>query len=350
MPVEDRTAADVRGVDHDHRGRRLAGEGALDGVVGPHRGEALVRASKPGRATCIVSAGSARATSRPPESSERGLRAATAGPTRRPTSPPSRPAPPSRRGAVISARQSRKTSRNGAVRMRPGRPEGRATARPSRCSRFGTGGPARIAGSDRRASRRRPRRRPRWSRCRRSRTPPGPPGTCRPLRRYGEAGDQHGPPGGRRGDVDGLTPGAPGGAFGALAREVEERVVDADGHADQDHDLGRRVARRGELAGERHQPGRGGDRRDRQQDRHASDQQPAEGHDQDGQRQPERVGLGLLHVLAAVPLDVPLQAGVAALGDVQLRVTGGDGRDAPQDRLDRRGVVLGTSSWNVTRA
>ena len=49
-------------------------------------------------------------------------------------------------------------------------------------------------------------------------------------------GDEHGPAGGRGGDLQGPLVGVPLVAFGALAAQVEQRVVDPHGEPDQqDH-------------------------------------------------------------------------------------------------------------------
>ena len=74
---------------------------------------------------------------------------------------------------------------------------------------------------------------------------------------------------------------APGGAFLALAPQVEQRVVDADGEADeQDH--GRDVSSSGiRWLGERDQAHRHEDGGQREQHRHAGGDERAEGDDQD---------------------------------------------------------------------
>jgi hypothetical protein len=55
---------------------------------------------------------------------------------------------------------------------------------------------------------------------------------------HGQAGDQHGAAGGRGGDVDRVAVTDAARSLLALAAKVEERVVDADRQADEQHDRG----------------------------------------------------------------------------------------------------------------
>ena len=115
-------------------------------------------------------------------------------------------------------------------------------------------------------------------------------------RHHGQAGDEHGVAAGRGG---GLERGQLAGAAGpllALALEVEERVVDGDGHADQHHQDLRALAGRDELArdgGEAEGREHGGQA---EQHRDAGGQQRAEGQQQDDQRDRDREELRLLEV------------------------------------------------------
>ena len=94
---------------------------------------------------------------------------------------------------------------------------------------------------------------------------------------HGQAGDEHrvaagGGCGLERGQLAGAT-----GALLALPLEVEQRVVDADGHADQHHqDLGA-LTRRDELAGQRRQAEGREYRGEAEQHRDAGGQHGAEG-------------------------------------------------------------------------
>ena len=88
------------------------------------------------------------------------------------------------------------------------------------------------------------------------------------------------------------------GPFLALPSHVEQRVVDADRHADQQDHAGGGVGRRHQVRGEGGQTHRRGHRRERQQHRHAGGDQRAERDDQDRQGHRQAEDLGLLEVLA----------------------------------------------------
>ena len=78
--------------------------------------------------------------------------------------------------------------------------------------------------------------------------------------------------------------------------DVEERVVDADRHADQDDDDLRRVVDRKHLADRPEQAERGGDRGQREHDRDDGGEDRAEREEQDEQRHRDREQLGAVEV------------------------------------------------------
>ena len=151
---------------------------------------------------------------------------------------------------------------------------------------------------------------------------------------HGEAGDQHGAArrrggGGQRGL--GITAGP---ALLALAADVEERVVDADGQADE-HDHGRQVLGRGrQLADggdEAHGADDGGDA---EQQRQAGGDERAEREQQDDERERERQRLGLLEVVGEQLVDGLAGARVAELLDVELGMRLLRGGGGGEDRVD----------------
>ena len=110
------------------------------------------------------------------------------------------------------------------------------------------------------------------------------------------AGDDHGPPGGRRRDLHRVQGGAAAGPLLTGPPDVEERVVDADGHPDQQHHARGGVGDRQQMRGQRGESHRSRHRGEREQHRHRGGQQRAEGHDQDDQRDRQAEQLGLPEV------------------------------------------------------
>ena len=136
----------------------------------------------------------------------------------------------------------------------------------------------------------------------------------------GEARDDDRVPRGRRGDLDGVDGAVAALSLLALALEVEQRVVHADGHADQqDHARHRRLARH-EIGDRRVDADGDEDTGDRQQhgdpgrDERAERQQ----HDDEGDREAQPLGRG--EVLAHALVDRVVERQVARLGHVQGRV------------------------------
>ena len=122
----------------------------------------------------------------------------------------------------------------------------------------------------------------------------------------------------------------------ALALEVEERVVDRDGHADQHHQDLRALAGRDELARDGGEPEGREHRRQAEQDRDAGREQRAEREQQDDQRDRDGEELRLLEVLRELVVELLAGRGVAELLDAQARMVG---RDRGHGRLDRGDLV-----------
>ena len=144
---------------------------------------------------------------------------------------------------------------------------------------------------------------------------------------HGQAGDQHGAARGRRGRLQRCLLAASGSPLLALAAHVEQRVVDADGHPDQQHDLGHGRVDREDLADQRDQSERGAHAGDRKQHRDAGGDQRPEREDQDHQRDRERQRASLGEVVAEALVERLVRARVAGLLD----------RQAGMRALSRRG-------------
>ena len=118
--------------------------------------------------------------------------------------------------------------------------------------------------------------------------------------------------------------------------QVEHRVVDADGEADQHRDLTDGLVQRAELA-DRAEQARGGDEgRDAEQQRDAGGDGRAEREQQDQQRAAHRELHGLRLVGALRGAERLLRRRVAVLLDAQLRMgvlDRGDGRERRFGRL-----------------
>ena len=139
--------------------------------------------------------------------------------------------------------------------------------------------------------------------------------------------------------------------FLALAAQVEQRVVDSDGHPDDEYELGRAGADREPSAGDAEQRDGRDHCRPGQQDRDAGRDERAEHGQQQDQRQRDRRPLGLPEVAAEQRVGHPVGAGVARLPHQQVRVV-------RLDRVDRRqvgqhgrvGAELGPATLKVTSA
>ena len=135
-----------------------------------------------------------------------------------------------------------------------------------------------------------------------------------------EAADGHRAAGGGCGGQDRVAVRGAAGPLLAGAAQVEQRVVDADRHADQQDHAGHRVGHRDEVARDAGQAERGGDAGERQQHRDAGGDQGAEREDQDAQGDGQRQPLGLLEVLAERVVERLLDAPAADLVDLQAGV------------------------------
>jgi hypothetical protein len=163
-----------------------------------------------------------------------------------------------------------------------------------------------------------------------------------------DPGDQDGAAGGRRRGEDRRVVVAPRGSLFARPAQIEERVVDTHGQADQQRDGVDRLVEGDDLARERDQAERrhhGGDAEQQRDER--GDDRP-EGDGEDDERDRQRRQLGFLEVLADPLVDRLLDAGVAGLRDAHVRVLalhGGDNRLSVTDtfggRVDRARDVEG---------
>ena len=109
---------------------------------------------------------------------------------------------------------------------------------------------------------------------------------------HGDARHQDRAAGGAGGDPQRFGEGRAPGAFLALAAQVEQRVVDADCHPDDQHDLGGGGSDREPVAGDGDEGEGGHDGRDGEQHRDAGRHQGAEHHQEQDQRDGHRGGLG----------------------------------------------------------
>ena len=136
---------------------------------------------------------------------------------------------------------------------------------------------------------------------------------------HGDARDEDGAAGGGCGGLEGGVLAASGGPLLTLAAEVEERVVDSDGEADQEDHLGDLLVDGDELARERDQGRRRDDGGDRQQHRDQGRDGGAEDEQQDDERQRERDHAGGLEHAVERLVDCLAGAGAAELLDVEAR-------------------------------
>ncbi len=127
---------------------------------------------------------------------------------------------------------------------------------------------------------------------------------------------------------------ASGGPLLALAPEVEERVVDADGETDQQDHLGDLLVDRDELAGQRDQARRREHRGDREQERQERGDGGAEDEQQDHERQREGDHPGRREHAVERLVDGLAGADAAELVDLEARMPCGGLVDGGLDRLD----------------
>jgi hypothetical protein len=161
-----------------------------------------------------------------------------------------------------------------------------------------------------------------------------------------DRGHEDGPAAGPRGDLDGVPPTGAYCALVARPADVEQRVVDADRHADEQHDAVQRVGHRPDVRDERGEPDRRSNGREREQDRYAGGEQRAEGDEEDHQGDRQAEPLGPREVVPDRVADGPVDRGVADLLDPQRRVILRHGRGRREqlrhllvggvERVDRR--------------
>jgi hypothetical protein len=127
---------------------------------------------------------------------------------------------------------------------------------------------------------------------------------------HGGAGEQHRPPGGVEGDRDRFAHRVPRVELLAVAGDDEQRVVDADAEADHDAQERCEVRDREHLAQQGDDGGAETDAEQGHAHRQAHGQHRAEGHDQDddGERQAEGLGVGLLELGEDEPAHLDLEA------------------------------------------
>ena len=121
---------------------------------------------------------------------------------------------------------------------------------------------------------------------------------------HGQARDQDGVTAGRGGSLEGGQLAGTARPLFTLALEVEERVVDGDGHADQHHQDLRALAGRHELARDGGQTEGREDRGQAEQHRDAGCEQRAEGQQQDDQGDRDGEELRLLEVLLQLVVEL----------------------------------------------
>ena len=155
---------------------------------------------------------------------------------------------------------------------------------------------------------------------------------------HGRAGHQDRVARGLGRDLDGVAGGVALGPLLALALEVEQRVVDADGHADQHDHAGHGGVGVDQVRDRSQDADRGGHAGAGEQHRDAGRDQGAEGeqHQDQRHRQAERLGRG--EVVGDPVVDRLVEADVAGLADVELREVGLHGlRSRPAGRRRRPG-------------
>ena len=147
-------------------------------------------------------------------------------------------------------------------------------------------------------------------------------------------GDEHRAARRGRGYLERVLLAPPGGPFLAFALQVEHRVVDPDGEADQEHQRVDGLVARPDLARDSPEAEGGEDGRQGEQQRDAGGDERAEDDDEDEQGDRDRVEPGLAEVGEERALERVVGARVAELADEELRVGRLSRRDSGEDRLD----------------
>ena len=153
---------------------------------------------------------------------------------------------------------------------------------------------------------------------------------------------EDGAAGGGCGGLEGGVLASPGRTLFTFTPEVEERVVDADGEADQQDHFGDRFVDGDELAGQRDQSRGRDDRGDRQEQWDERGNGGAEDEQQDHERQRQRDHAGRLEHAVERVVDSLARAGAAELVDLEGRMPGCGLVDGGLDRLDvEDGLLVG---------
>ena len=152
-----------------------------------------------------------------------------------------------------------------------------------------------------------------------------------------EARDQDRAPRGRRCGEEGRLLALPGRPFLALTLDVEHRVVDAHGEADEQNERADALVERQQLTGDGEQAHGRDDRRQREQDRQSGSHEAAERQQQDPDRQRDRELARLFQCVREGAVDLVLRGDAEALdGVTRMRVLGGLHRcDDGPDLVDR---------------
>ena len=179
------------------------------------------------------------------------------------------------------------------------------------------------------------------------------PGQEQPGERHhdGEPGYQDGAPRRSRGDPDHGLIVVPVHPLLAFPAQVEQRVVDADGHPDHQDELGGARADREPSPGDAEQRDGGDHGGAGQQHGDAGRDQRAEHGQQQDQRQRDRRPFGLAEVAAEQRVGDPVGAGVTRLPHQQVRVLGLDRRTAARSlRTVVWATACGPATLKVTSA
>ncbi len=132
---------------------------------------------------------------------------------------------------------------------------------------------------------------------------------------HGEAGNHHGVTGRTGRHREGVLGAASRDPFLPLPSQIEQRVVDADGHADEQDDGGGGTVDRHELSDGLQQAEGADDRGRGEQQGDTGGDQRAEDDEQDHQGQGQRGELGLREVVLDRVVDDRVQAAVTGLHD-----------------------------------
>ena len=154
-----------------------------------------------------------------------------------------------------------------------------------------------------------------------------------------DPGDQDRLPGGRGGAEESLVSPVAGCALLALALEIEQRVVDPDGHPhQQDHRLGR-IGGMKNVAGKRREPDRPQHGREGEQDRYARGDERAERDQQDREGDRYRQLLRVLEILVDRLAQLVLRARKAELRDGEARARALKAGDSVEHGCTRASAV-----------